>query len=272
MSPMPTPASIWLMYHDVYEPPRSGDVPQSAAIYHVSASCFRAHIYAIAQSGKHVTTVGEFLRGGCHEDSNVVLTFDDGWAGAFEVAVPLLVERGWKATFFVTRDFVGRNGFCQPSMLIEAANAGMEIAVHGTTHRMLSSCSPAEIVDEFRACKNYLESLLGRPVLHASLPGGDVTPTVIACAKQAGIGSLCNSRPGLNGSKTSHYDLTRVAVRARTSAADVARYCSFALARERARWILFHLPRTVLGMQRYSHLRRWILREPNGNPLEVFRP
>lgn len=266
--------SLWLMYHDVYElsRARTTGVPRSAAMYHVSADRFKLHLRAIAQSGLPVTTVGRFVSGQWASENSVVLTFDDGWAGAFDVALPLLAELGWRATFFVTLNFMRRKGFCEPSMLVDAAKAGMEIGIHGTTHRMLSSCSRSEVVEEFSACKEGLESLLGWPVEHASLPGGDLTPTVVACAKEAAVMSLCNSRPGLNDPTTPRFDLRRLAVRESTSRADMARYCAFNLDREKARWMLLRMPRTVLGMNRYSRLRRLMLNERDGNPSELFKP
>jgi peptidoglycan/xylan/chitin deacetylase (PgdA/CDA1 family) len=264
--------SLWLMYHDVYDrEPRPG-VPQTAAAYHVSRQTFAAHLQAIGDAGHRVVTAGEFVSDVGASADSVALTFDDGWIGGFEIAGPLLIERGWRATFYVTRDFVDRANFCQRRTLQAAAAAGMEIGVHGVTHRMLSACSRAEVIAEFRDCKDYLESVLGRAVLHASIPGGDRTPTVIACAREAGLASLASSRPGLNHAGASRFDLARVAVKSSTSRADIERYCRFRLGRERTRWMLLQVPRTVLGMKQYSKLRRTVFREHGPNATEVFKP
>ncbi len=264
--------SLWLMYHDVYDRvPRPG-VPTSAATYHVSRETFAAHLQAIQRSGHRVVTAGEFISNRSAAGDSVVLTFDDGWIGGFEIAVPLLVERGWRATFYVTKNFMDRDNFCHRSTLRGAVAAGMEIGVHGVTHRMLSSCPAAEVVAEFRDCKDYLESALGQPVAHASIPGGDFTPAVAAGAREAGMASLANSRPGLNDSGSSCFDLRRLAVKGSTAALDVERYCRFRLGRERRRWALLQMPRTVLGMKNYSKLRRMVLRENRPNSPEIFEP
>jgi peptidoglycan/xylan/chitin deacetylase (PgdA/CDA1 family) len=260
------------MYHDVHIDGTNLDAPRSSTLYHVSAAQFDSHLNAIARSGLEVTTVGSFMtRDAGHRDS-VVLTFDDGWSGAFTVAAPMLAARGWRATFFVTRDFIGRRGFCDPALLAEAARAGMEIGVHGTTHRMLSACSWHETVGEFRDCRQSLESMLGRSVNYASLPGGDSTAVVAAAARQAGISALCGSRPGLNTSTTDRFALRRVAIRTTTTSAAVERYCRFDLTRDQARWLVLRTPRAVLGMKRYSRLRRLLLNEQDGSPNEVFKP
>lgn len=265
-------SSLWLMYHDVYDrAPRPG-VPPSAAAYHLSRESFTAHLLAIEQSGHRVVTAGEFVAAPAAAGHSIVLTFDDGWVGTFEIALPLLLERGWRATVFVTRDFIGRANFCGRDALRAAAAAGMEIGVHGVTHRMLSACTPAEIVAEFRECREYLEGLLGQSVTHASIPGGDMTATVVACAREAGMRSLSNSRPGVNQPASSPFDLRRLAIKNSTRAADVQRYCRFRLGAERARWAVLQMPRTILGMKLYSRMRRAILRERESNATEVFKP
>ena len=206
--------SMWLMYHDVYTREPQAGVPRSASMYHLSQAAFLEHLRVIKASGRTVLTAREFLSGRAQE--SVVLTFDDGWRGAFEIAVPLLAEFGWKATFFVTRDFVGRDWFCERSMLVAAVEAGMELGVHGTDHRMLSACTRAEVAAQFSDCKAFLESIIGRPVEAASLPGGDVNDLIVSCARQAGLLSLCTSRPGINRGSTSPFALRRIAMRPAT--------------------------------------------------------
>ena len=265
-------SSVWLMYHDVYDGSPRPDLPTSATAYHVSRDSFTAQLLAIERSGHRVITAAEFLAAPASAGNSVVLTFDDGWIGAFEIALPLLAERGWRATVFVTRDFVGRHHFCGRDTLRAAAAAGTEIGVHGVTHRMLSACTPAEIVAEFRECKDYLEALLGQPVTHASIPGGDKSPTVVSCARQAGMTLLANSRPGVNHAASSPFDLRRLAIKNSTRVVDVERYCRFSVGRERAWWAALQLPRTILGMKRYTRLRRAILGERGSSAAEVFDP
>jgi peptidoglycan/xylan/chitin deacetylase (PgdA/CDA1 family) len=260
------------MYHDVYRTAPVTGIPRSASLYHVSADAFASHLGAIARSGLRVVPAREWLDGPGDAPDSVVLTFDDGWQGTFDVALPLLAERGWRATVFVTRDFLGRKGFASETVLRDAAAAGMEIGVHGVTHRMLSACSHAEVVEEFRACKDYLECLLGQAVVHASVPGGDATRAVVAGAREAGMRSLATSRPGVNAARTSPYQLRRVAIKDSTAVADIDRYCRLDAGRERARSALLRMPQAILGMKRYSRLRRVLMGTRGGHDVKVFEP
>jgi peptidoglycan/xylan/chitin deacetylase (PgdA/CDA1 family) len=263
--------SLWLMYHDVYRTSPVDGLPRSASVYHVTADAFVSHLDVIEQSGLRVVTAGDCLDGTAAATDSVVLTFDDGWRGTFDIALPLLAERGWRGTVFVTRDFVGRKGFASASTLRDAAAAGMEIGVHGVTHRMLSACSHDEIVEEFQAGRDYLESVLGRPVGHASVPGGDATDAVVACAREAGMQSLATSQPGVNSAGTSLFHLRRVAIKDSTTVADVRRYSRLEVGRERARYALLRTPRAILGMKRYAKLRRVLMRTRQSE-VEVFDP
>jgi peptidoglycan/xylan/chitin deacetylase (PgdA/CDA1 family) len=264
-------SSVWLAYHDIHEGSRTPNVPHSAAMYHVSSELFSRHLECIKASGHRVVTVGEFISNPQSRADSVVLTFDDGWLGAFAIAVPLLVRAGWPATFFITSDFVGRQGFCEPQMLQEAASAGMEIGIHGTTHRMLSSCRKPEITSELQNCKGFLESLLQRNVHHASVPGGSTNRIVSECAAEVGLLSLSTSRPGINSAAQPHYNLCRMAIRSSTRVSDVDRYCRYTVKRETARWAMLQLPRLVLGMRNYARLRHWLMEGSEDNDA-LFQP
>jgi peptidoglycan/xylan/chitin deacetylase (PgdA/CDA1 family) len=262
--------SLWLMYHDVYTRPDPG-LPRSAAMYHVSKDIFDFQMRIIQASGVPVACPQEVLRSG--PGHALVLTFDDGWAGTFRNALPVLTKYSYPSVIFITRDFVGRKGFCDQSMLREAARTGVEIGVHGTTHRMLSALSDEEVFSEFAQCKDFLEQTLSKPVRLASLPGGDVNNRIIAGARRAGLECLSTSQPGINHARTAAFRLRRIAIRESTDSRAMKRFCRLATGREVTRWSLLEMPRLLLGMKNYSRLRRVVLDFRNRrNAREIFRP
>jgi peptidoglycan/xylan/chitin deacetylase (PgdA/CDA1 family) len=264
--------SIWLTYHDIYDIAPNSTFPTTATTYHISIDQFTQHLDVIRQSSKKVITASEYLAGGITEDT-VVLTFDDGWLGVSEYAFARLQSRGFNATLFVTWDFLGRKGFLGKKDLMGLIAKGLDVGIHGTTHRMLSSCSLEEVVWEFSTCKDNLEALVNRPVTIASLPGGDLNNTVIAGGKKAGIQAFCTSIPGFNSENTALYFLKRVSIRHNTSVKDIRRYARFGLSREILRWALFEIPHKTLGGKNYVLFRRWLLKEKNkGEKIEIFDP
>jgi peptidoglycan/xylan/chitin deacetylase (PgdA/CDA1 family) len=248
--------STWLAYHDVYRDAHMRGVPNSASSYHVSRRAFESHLDTIRDARIPVLTIEQSL---VHAGRSVVITFDDGWLGSFENALPLLRERGMPAIFFITRDFVGRPGFCARTNIKQAAEAGCAVGVHGTTHRVLAGSSREEIVEEFKLCKEFLEDVTGNAVTAASAPLGESGALIRRCAGEAGLTFLCTSRPGSNDARTSRYELRRIALRAGSSLADLQRYCSGHFEKEYVRWVVVNASRRVLGEGNYARLVRLLL-------------
>jgi peptidoglycan/xylan/chitin deacetylase (PgdA/CDA1 family) len=61
----------------------------------------------------------------------ISITFDDGWQSAYDNAVPLLNDRGYKGTFYVNPATVETSRFLTASELRALHEAGHDVAVHG---------------------------------------------------------------------------------------------------------------------------------------------
>lgn len=246
------------------------ELPHSATMYHVAEADFIQHLEIIKNSSRRVLTVSAWLE--TRPENSLVLTFDDGWAGIKELAMNHLAAMGYQATIFVTRDFIGRPRFLSEKDLFELAQVGCELGVHGTTHRMLSTCTSREILWEFASCKEYLEFLIGRPVISAALPGGDLSQRIIAAAQEAGLEAICTSVPGVNHNRSSPFHLKRIAVKQSTQPEDIQRYMQARLLPEIVRWMIFQLPRKMVGSRNYALLRRRLLGETKDGSNYFFDP
>jgi peptidoglycan/xylan/chitin deacetylase (PgdA/CDA1 family) len=98
-----TPAVVGLDYHGV----TPGPLPGVDDVWgkHIAAATFRQHLETLARHF-HVIRLSDLLRSLSERvplpRRSVFITFDDGYAGVYEVAYPLLREFGMPATFFVT--------------------------------------------------------------------------------------------------------------------------------------------------------------------------
>jgi hypothetical protein len=254
------------MYHDVCpgDPFRPG-IPRHASMYHTRQDRFREQLSAIKDAGIRTCRVKEYLEGlGNDSGDTMVITFDDGWAGSLTQGVQCLTDEGMRATYFITRDFIGQTHYADKSMLVQAHKSGMELGIHGTTHRLLSTCSKSEVQMEFDDCRKFLEDLTGASVTSASMPGGDWSRSIADIARESGLASLSTSQPGVNRRETCLYGLHRMPIRHWMTSEIIERYCRFKVGQEVLRDRIFQAPKRVLGIALYTRLRRSLLGPPKG--------
>ncbi|MBU9889357.1 MAG: polysaccharide deacetylase family protein [Candidatus Omnitrophica bacterium] len=122
----------------------------------------------------------------------VAITLDDGYRDNYERAFPVLREGGLAATFFVTPEDVGREGFMTWDMLREMANTrGMEIGSHTLSHKPLTDIPEGEAWRSIVASKKILEDNLGREVKAISYPSGSFNEKILDMARGAGYRYGC---------------------------------------------------------------------------------
>ena len=146
----------------------------------IGPALFVEHLDAIREAPVRplgLARLADELEAGGPERPSVAITFDDGFAGVLEHAVPALVERGIPATIFcVAAHLGGRNDFATepPSSprlrladaraLADLAGTGIEIGSHGMTHLPLSLAGDAEAEREVVASRAALEDATGASV------------------------------------------------------------------------------------------------------------
>lgn len=172
------------MYHALFEGSDLSRIDAEDRPYAVEREAFARQLDAVAE---RLARVGD--------GPAVVLSFDDGHASNVDIALPLLVERGLEALFFVTSGFVGaREHFVDADMLRALVAAGMTVGGHGRTHRFFDDLAPHEALAEMRDARAALESATGVPVRSMSFPGGRHDARALRLAREAGVDALFDSR------------------------------------------------------------------------------
>ncbi len=251
---------VILMYHALYEDERGlQEIPSEDRPYALSTAEFAAHLDLLQASGvpiadPHRLELGDDLEPG------IMLSFDDGHASHTELALPLLVERGLTAVFFVTTGFVNaRPGYCSWQQIERLCQAGMTVGGHGHTHRFLSDLSDTELANELSQSRSLLEDALGRSITQLSFPGGRHDSRSERAARAAGYRVLYGSRVGWlrTGSPAPACVLPRMAVRRGATASQVLAYANAGptrMLRARLAFELKRLVRQLLGNKRYHKL------------------
>jgi len=248
-----------LMYHELEIP--GVQLCQSDPGYRryvVPASAFRNQLAHLKSSGFTGVNVGDVLKG-IHVRS-VVLTFDDGCETDLEVAVPVLADLGFRATFYVTVGFLGRRGYMTESQVRELSAAGFELGCHSMSHPYLTELDAMSLQREIVGAKEKLEQVVGRAIEHFSCPGGRFDQRVVATVEEAGYATLAHSEPRLYCSESGRYSIGRIPVLCNTSADELERICEGqGLWRRSFGQQIRSAARNLMGNRWYDRLRSSVL-------------
>jgi peptidoglycan/xylan/chitin deacetylase (PgdA/CDA1 family) len=189
--------------------------------------------YLAAQSYRVVDVMEavELLDNGAVSSKTVGLSFDDGFLDVAEEALPILAERGFRATVFVCPGVIdGWSRFDwykrQPPILgwDEIAELDAEgtlrFEAHSLTHPNLLRLRDEGSREEIIGSKVALEARLGRPVRAFSYPAGLFGPRERAFVAESGFDVAVSCEPGLNTRSTDRLALRRRQVDARDSLLD----------------------------------------------------
>lgn len=254
---------VALTFHDVVPDHTAKAEATSDTFYRITVSELELLLAQLRKLGYQTVSSHQFRAWqqghGQWPERTVVLTFDDGHAGHFELVAPLLVRYRFTGTFFVTSGYIGRPTYMTWEQLRKLVFLGMEIGSHGATHRPLTSLSPKEVAEELRTSRELLTEQLGVPIHAMAAPGGFWNQAVAEASKQAGYEAVWLSTIGTNGRETSPLALRRVVVRQPFSMERVVSMVegwepSFWWAASQQR--LIRLLKRVLGVYWYEQLKR----------------
>ena len=222
-----------LMYHQVSAIPA-----REFRRYTVTVKEFARQMRWLAASGYRAIDLDTFARARRGEtglpDRPVVITFDDGFQGCADHAVPVLRSRGFTAVFYVVSGHVGGTsawmratlGIELPLMSWETVRSlaaeGFEIGAHTVTHPRLTELDRAHCRAELVNARRRIEAEVGRPAAHLAYPFGAYNATVRELADEAGYLTACSTRPGLSDAADDRLALHRVNVYGHDSLLDFA--------------------------------------------------
>ena len=218
-----------LMYHEVLSEAAIAQLGRSInPSYVVTDTVFRQHLQAISDAGATVVTpddVHDWLEESRPlPDRAVLITFDDGFAGNHDVALPILQEFGFAATFFVATNKIGDDLMMDWEQVRTLHESGMTVASHTVSHPLLSVLDEAETELELARSQQIIGEHVGEPARHLSLPNGDTNAWYRGIAEQLGYRTVFGSRFGRNAGAADRMYLDRIAIKRTTSSSDVTAY------------------------------------------------
>lgn len=132
----------------------------------------------------------------CVGRPDVRLTFDDGNASDLVHGLPLLVERGLLAEFFVLAGRLDEPGRLTRDDLRALLAAGMSVGSHGWAHRDWRRLDDTAASQELEAAPQALSQVCGHPVDRVAVPFGSYDRRVLRRLRAAGATRVYTSDGG----------------------------------------------------------------------------
>lgn len=159
----------------------------------VSPQDFEEHLRYLKEQRHTTITATDLWRaleaGGPLPARAVLLTFDDGYADAYSVVLPLLRRYGMTGTFFITLNLVGRPGYLTRDQVRALADAGMDVQSHAVDHVALRGLPPATQRYQLCTAQRILSEWTGRDVRHFAYPSGSYDDAAFAALRSCGFQS-----------------------------------------------------------------------------------
>jgi peptidoglycan/xylan/chitin deacetylase (PgdA/CDA1 family) len=176
----------------------------------VTAAAFEEQMKLLKEKGYRVITMDQMFDfldfKGQIPQKSVIITIDDGWRSAYDIAFPILKKYGYPATLFVYTDLItGSKKTLDWDLIREMSNNGIDIECHTKTHRDLTAPEGKEsfkeyfeAVDrEFSESSRIIRDKIHKDVKYLAYPYGATNHMVVALLKRYGYrGALTVKRGG----------------------------------------------------------------------------
>lgn len=214
-----------LMYHRVGQAYNGWE-----ARYCISPDNFAAHMRALARKGYRAIEIDalvDWLEGGPPlPEGALVITFDDGFRGVREHALPVLEAMGWPFAVFLVSDLIGGedlwtrdanpSGVTYPLLNAEEIRdmhrRGVRFHSHTRSHPSLPKLDDEQLADQLVGSRQVIQSLLGEEVAYLAYPFGHVDARVEAAARAAGYRAAFSTRSGFNRRDVNRFQIRRIDV------------------------------------------------------------
>ncbi len=187
-----------LMYHYISPVPADQAKNAVAVDLRVPPEIFEQHLAYLKSQG--YTSVGapllwEALNGRATLPQRpVMLTFDDGYDDAFTNALPLLRKYGFRGTFFITVNLVGKPGYLTWDQVRALDRAEMDIESHAMDHRPMTSFALSGLLYQMGFARAVLAQQVGHDLRFFAYPSGDYDGTAMQGAAANGyLGAFVKS-------------------------------------------------------------------------------
>jgi len=131
------------------------------------------------------------------------ITFDDGNSSDAIIALPALLDRNLKASFFVCAGRIGSRNYLDKAAIRDLLLADMIVGSHGMHHVDWRRVNSHQLENELIDSKHILEDLCGSSVTSAAVPFGSYDRRVLRHIGRANYSTVFTSDGGFSTLKSS---------------------------------------------------------------------
>lgn len=142
----------------------------------------------------------EFVDEIAQNRTQIMVCFDDGWAGLYEAKDFFIQERVFP-TIFIAVDLIGKPGYLTQNQILELQDLGFHFEGHTWSHEDLTTFDDKGLIHELRDSREELSRLLKKEVKALCFPKGRFSDKVCKIAEDSGYEKLYSSISG------GYYDL-----------------------------------------------------------------
>jgi peptidoglycan/xylan/chitin deacetylase (PgdA/CDA1 family) len=227
----PTKGVIILLYHQITPKINEKNVKMA-----VSPELFARQMAYVAKKHYPVISLNDFFvyqaKNIPFSSRHIILTFDDGFKDNYLYALPILKKYNFKATIFLSTDFIGSAARYSPKLdswtmekekaedsfclflswneIKDMARQGIDFGSHTCSHPYLTRIPSLEAEQEIKKSKKIIENNLGQKIKFFSYPFGEFNKKIEGMVKRAGFSGACTAYPGgINNILSNPYSLVR---------------------------------------------------------------
>lgn len=211
-----------LMYHRLGMPDGRRD------IYCTLPDRFSTHMHALAGTGHNAIGIETFLEWQLGKqdlpEKSLLITFDDGFMGVHDHALPVLRSLGWPATVFlvaaktgqqsdwrVTSDYPMRpHPLMGLKQLLTLHRLGISLQSHSLYHHDLTTLDPDALDRDLVRSRELIAEIAGHPPRYLAYPYGRYNNIVRAAAVSAGFSMAFTVDSGFNSPRQDPYRIHRI--------------------------------------------------------------
>ncbi len=193
---LPRPVPI-LMYHVIDTLPANAPFPE----LYVRPTVFRSQVEWLSRHGYTAVTLGAVYRswryGAALPRRPIVLSFDDGYAGDFTHALPILEAKHWPGVLNLEVRKETYPGGLSPRRIRALIAAKWEIDAHTLTHPDLTTVDDTRLKQEVAGSRTSIRRRFRVPANFFCYPAGRYDARVIAAVQAAGFLAATTTNFGL---------------------------------------------------------------------------